>query len=231
MIGITRARRTPLADAWRVMVFSTYGGPDLMSRVFGESLDQFISKEMKAAMKRGPLDISPGDLGSCQYDSVSLVYNMWFESRKLLAFDEALYSFGVRKLKVNYAGIKDAKEELIRDLEEDIADMESEDPSDWEEDIQRSQENILRARVAITYDTLFEASRDAGWDLWSTVFILSSSLKIDMETIPKLGALPSFVPIISALVQEDSYLTGLKCALAKELGLIRSEDSFVDFPT
>ena len=58
---VTRARRTPLADAWRVLILTTYSGPDLMGKVFSDSLDQFMSKEMKAAMPKGPLDFSPGD--------------------------------------------------------------------------------------------------------------------------------------------------------------------------
>lgn len=228
---VYRARRTPPGDAWRVLILATYGAPDLMGKVFGEGLDQLISKEMKAAMSKGPLDISPGDWGSCQYDSASLVYNMWFEARKVLSFEEALYAFGIRKVGVSYAGLEEAKDTLLKNIEDDVADMEAEDPHGWAKSIETGKGAMVRIRGARTYDVLFEAARNSSWDLWSAVSILDPSLDIDMETVPKPGAMPSWVPILNAMVQEDNYLTGLKCAFAKELGLVKSEDSFKDFDT
>jgi len=227
---IYRSVRSPLAEGWRILILSTYTAPGLIDKIFGGGLDQFLTKEIKASLPEGPFSFAPGDWGSCQYDSASLIYDMWFEARKSLRFEEALYAFGVTRMYVNYWGIRGAIKYLVEYLEGEIEEYRE---LGEEENVRVNQEALSKVKGAINYDTLFEACRATSWDLWAVVEeILPHSLNIKFESIPKPGAMPSYIPIYNAIIQEElNYPTGLKCALAREFGLVTDEESFVDFDT
>ena len=225
---IYRAKRTPLADAWRALVLASYGAPNLLNQVFGGSIDQLLNKEAKSALPKGPFDSSPGEWGSVQYDTAALVYNMWFEARKVLSFEEALYSFSVSKVGISYEGLVKAKEEMIDDL---LGDEE-----DWrgmgEEDYARECGSLAAdVRAATTYDKVFYAARESSWDLWSAAHLLSHSISLYFESRPPLAAVPSYVPVLNAMAQQSNFPVGLSCAIARELGLVGNKESFFDFDT
>ncbi len=170
--------------------------------------------------------LEPNDWGSCQYNGVLKFFETFFKIRKDLTLEDTLEVLGCVFEYKNIVDLESVKRKMILESIDNIyGSLESDFYS-----VQFEAEKIVKIAQAKIVDDLFDALRDAAFDLWTSAQYISNLMFQDLKC-SSLNA-PGTGPDMNVNVQIGNFTTGLYCAMFYELKLvIDPTSSFKNFDT
>ncbi len=150
--------------------------------------------------------------GSIQYAGALAFYKAYFRVRQDLNMEDTLKAFGIGVKWKTTRAVREAQELYLRD-------------------IQLAQKEASEDEIGITSgDDFFLCFRISASDLWTAAPQIAEYFLEDLK-IKGVKKAPGVGPVGNQLVQSENYMTGLNCALLKDLDIVRSSESFSHFDT
>jgi len=186
----------------------------------------------------GGIPFGVNDWGSCQYTEALNMFNRLTalakrrrpggadcptaETVRMRQQGSALSKLGLKVTYKEIVPLKDAWEAFKKEMKDSRANK-----AIWSVDDRKELKQDLAVEPSV--DAMFTICRGQAWDLWSAApFIaglLLKDLKVEAPVAPGRG------PKFNAMIQEESYRTGLYCWLLYHNGLVKDTDSFNGFDT
>jgi hypothetical protein len=170
--------------------------------------------------------LETNDWGSCQYNGALRFFETFFKIREDLPLEDTLEVLGCNFEYKNIVDFENVKRQMIRESMDQIYDsLEADFYS-----VQFEAEKIAKLAQAKTVEDLFDALRDAAFDLWTAAPYINNMLFQDLKySAPNA---PGSGPDMNVDVQMGNFITGLHCAMLYELNLITDPtSSFKNFDT
>lgn len=164
--------------------------------------------------------------GSCQYNGALRFFETFFKIREDLTLEDTLEVLNCTFKYKNIVEFENVKRQMVRDGVDLIYDsLESDFYS-----VQFEAEKIVKIAQSKTVHDLFDALRDAAFDLWTAAPYISNLLFRKLECSAPNA--PGKGPDMNIDVQMQNFTTGLYCAMLYELKLITDPtSSFKNFDT
>jgi len=156
-------------------------------------------------------DFSINDWGSAQYCGAKAFFDLLDKYRKDSSLDDLLAEFGIVVGYDHKLPFEQVKMEIRTSFDFD-------DPT------------IQDIRNAETIEDIFEALKDASWDLWSAASFVAQHCFLNL-TVTGVPTAHSVGPVGNQMVQSENYLTGLYCALLVEFEYVTDSSCFANFDT
>jgi len=156
--------------------------------------------------------------GSAQYSGAVFFYDLFFEIRNDLSFEDTLE---VLNCKVSFSTVveqKNAIEGLKAHIVEDFQGILEED---------KALHTSLEASETIP--DIFAVLRMMSFDLWSAAPFVADYCFEDLDREAPIA--PGIGPIYNKLAQSENFETGLCCAILKEFGFVKDDECFSGFDT